>query len=75
MYLCFTCGIPTKNEHEPSSTCQPLELFIGHAKIIDLIRITKWAVLGWGNLSYRRGKNGRKAGDTIRKFSDQKVLI
>jgi hypothetical protein len=50
-------------------------VIIGLVEIIDLICITKWAVFGGGNFSYQREKNERTAGGTIRKTSDQKVLI
>jgi hypothetical protein len=50
-------------------------VIIGPFRIADMTCITKWAVSGVGNFSYRRGKNGRKAEGTIRKTFNQKVLI
>jgi hypothetical protein len=47
----------------------------GKSEIIDMICITKWAVLGEGNFSDQGEKNERMTGDIRRKFSDQKGLI
>jgi hypothetical protein len=50
-------------------------VIIGPAEIFDMSCITKWVVFGGGNFSYQGEKNERTAGGTIRKTSDQKVLI